>query len=464
MKGCCNPKIKSPVIVENSGENRCDYRAKSPVHGEFKMNVDNKVLKVKKSNDSKGQARITCPPTLANNIDTIKISFWVNWLSDTFLAEIDGIKESIQNTTLLDEQPYHCPGDFNWNVQRTGIKLFNFRLLAGDLRLFLNNRKSDSTIPNVMLEIGSESCWAPGYQQIYENFIVWLKLLDGIVEKEIISEVHLAADLIGLPISSLNIQEKDYWITKAPHFTRYEKHRELTGIAIGKNSLMLRVYDKVREIQRSGTKQDTYSEFWGVENYNEKPVTRVEFQIRRKILKDLKKSEESVSGIDTVEDLNASLNAIWSYCACKWTRHCKEKVDFKMNHQGRAINSKFWDLVSKIEWSGDQTCSRQKPRPKKDYVALRKQFAGIGLSLAAFHNAHPTDLDHIMDITRQIIEEDLTKFYLDNESEFIRRFEKKQREIYESVSALHKLKPVHPESGFMPTPFGTFEPPEALYV
>ncbi len=428
------------------------------------MNLDNNGLKVKKSNDSKGQARITCPHTLANNIDTLKVSFWVDWLDHSFLSEINDIKESIQQSTLLDERPYSCPGGFNWNVQRTGIKLFNYRLLSGDLRLFLNNRDSESNIPNVMLEIGSESCWAPGYQQIFDNFTIWLKLLGGVVEKESISEVHLALDIIGVHISSLNIHDKDCWITRAPHFTSYEEHRELTGIAIGKNHIMMRVYDKVREIRRSGNKQNTFAEVWNVGNYDEKQVTRVEFQLRRRILKNLKENENAQSGVTTIDDLNSSLNAIWQYCTNNWARHCSEKVDYEMNHQGRAHNSGFWNLVSSIKWSGNQKCSRQKPRPKKDYLAMRKQFAGIGLSLAAFHNAHPTDLDHIVDIARHIIEEDLTKFYLDNEPEFVRRFEKKQREIYESVSALHNLKPVHPESGYLLTPFGTIESPEAFYV
>ncbi len=344
------------------------------------------------------------------------------------------------------------------------MKLFNCALLAGDLRLFLSNRDSDSNIPNVKLEIGSESCWAPGYNQIYQDFLAWISLLDGIVVKEIVSEVHLALDVIGTPIGNLGISEKDFWITKAPHFTRYEKHRQLTGISIGKNALLLRIYDKVKEIAKSGSKQSTFSEFWGVEKYDDKPVTRIEFQIRRNILKDFKESEEFEFGVDTVENLNCSLNAIWRYCTGKWARHSSEKVDFELNHQGRAPNSEFWDLVSSVKWSGEQNSSRQRPRPKKDYIALRKQYAGLAMSLAAFHNAHPTDLDHIVHITKHIVEEDLVSFYLANETEFIRRFEKKQREIYEGVSALHKLKPDHPEYGIYPAPFGTIGPAEKLYA
>lgn len=165
--------------------------------------------------------------------------------------------------------------------------------------MFLNRRDSEDNIPNVILEIGSESCWAPGFHKIYRDFVGWLRLLSGTVQKEIVSEVHLAVDIIGYAIGDLNVQDKDFWIAKAPHFTKYEKHRQLTGIAIGKNQLMLRVYDKVKEIRNSGTKQDTFSEFWNVENYDDKPVARVEFQIRRKVLKDLKQSQDEETGVDT---------------------------------------------------------------------------------------------------------------------------------------------------------------------
>ena len=102
------------------------------------MNVDKKAQKVKQTAEVGGKARITFPPVLAKNLDKLKICLWVDWKNSIFLDEVDEIKQSLQNTTDLLEQPYQNPGGFLWNVQRTGTRIFNYRLSSGDLFLLIN--------------------------------------------------------------------------------------------------------------------------------------------------------------------------------------------------------------------------------------------------------------------------------------------------------------------------------------
>lgn len=424
------------------------------------MNVDNKSVKVKHTPSSRGQARITCPPTLARNVDKLKVSFWVEWKDESFIEEIDTIKESIQATSNLQEKPYHCPGGFEWNVQRTGTRIFNYRLTAGDLVFLINKRSSEDKIPNLSLEIGSESCWIPGFKDIFYRFTRWIEVLGGVIKKNQVSEVHLAADLIGTHIESLKINDKDLWITRSQLFTTHDTFRQLATVSIGKGDIMLRIYDKVLELKRSAPKQATFAEAWGVPFYAAQPVTRVEFQLRRPILKDIKESGKADTGIDTFDDLCDSFQSIWNHCTQLWTRHCSEKVDYENNHQSRAINSIFWDYISDIHWDGNSIKAKQIPRPKKDYAALRKQFIGLGMSLAAFHKVESGDLDHIIDIGKSIYEEDITAFYRDDEIEFIRRLDKKKREVFETVSTLHNLKPEHPNSRYYLTPYPPHDPLE----
>ncbi|WP_163340043.1 hypothetical protein [Desulfopila sp. IMCC35008] len=418
------------------------------------MNVDNNSVKVKNQQSTKGQARILCPYTLANNLDTLKVSFWVSWQDDTFLDEIASIKESLQKTDNDHEYPYHCPGGFDWNVQRIGIKLYSYRLLSGDLRLFINNRSAEGDVPNVRLEIGSESCWAPGYNIIYDRFIKWLHLLGGKVEKEIISEVHLALDIVGLYIGDINVHDEDFWIKRARKFDVYKENRNLTGITFGRDSCSLTIYDKVFEISRSGNKQETFTEFWEVSHFSQKPVTRIEFKLHRKLLKTLKQEDELASSVDTLNDLNSSLNSIWHFCTTDRARHCSKPVKYSNNHHTRSKNSEFWNIVNSVRWVGDKHITQQKPRPKKDLSALRKQYAGIAMSIAAFYGVNSEDLDHIVDISKYVIEEDLINLYRYDEPGFIKKVDKKKREVFESVSALHTLKPDHPEYGVYPTPYG----------
>lgn len=417
------------------------------------MNVDNNTIKVKNAQAGGGKASITFPPTVANNVDTLKVSFWVKWRDNSFLDELELIKQSIQNTSNLQEKPYRCPGGFHWNVQRTGTRIYTYRLTSGDLTFLINNRSSEDKIPTVGFEIGSESCWSPGYDAIYQRFTQWLSAVGGTIQRNQISEVHLAADFIGVAIGSLLIDDKSKWITRSTKFAFYGSHRKLETFSLGKGDLMLRIYDKIQELKYAPQKLCTFMDAWQLQKLSNTDVTRVEFQIRRNILKDIRTSPTAQTGIDTYENLTDSFNSIWTHCTQTWSRHCSTPVDSFNKHQSRATNSQFWNDVTNINWEGGEIRTKQKPRPKKDYVALRKQYLGIGMTLAAFHEVNTEDIDHIIDIGKSIFEEDITSFYLSDETEFSRRLDKKKLEIYESVSNLQSLKPEHPNNSNYPSPY-----------
>lgn len=399
------------------------------------MTVDNKSIKVKTVPSSRGQARITCPPQLANGLDTLKVSFWVEWNDNSFFEELETLKRQVQFFPHLTSLPYHCPGGFDWNVHRTGTALFTYRLSSGDLALLVNTRSHEGNVPNVRFEIGSQSCWMPGYNEIFDRFTRWISALGGSIIKEIISEVHLTADLIGLPIAETNIQNQNLWVSQAKYFSTYNQGRLLSGISIGRGDTSLRIYDKVMELRHSHHKQETFSEIWKTKTYDEKPVTRVEFQLRRPILKDFKESKSSETGIDTYQDLISSLPVLWEYCTQIWSKHCTNPVDHENNHQSRAKISEFWKTVSNVSWNGISNFTKEKSRPNKDIIALRKQYRGIGMTIASFSKVHVADLDHIIGIAKDTIEDELISFYRDNETEFIKRMEKKKREIYDAVSS-----------------------------
>ena len=391
-----------------------------------------------------GQARITCPYQLANGLDTLKVSLWVEWEDNLFLDELEQAKKEIQTTKNDTQNPYHCPGDFDWNVKRVGTSKFNYILESGDLTLLLNRRLPEDNIPNIRFEIGSQSCWMPGYKLIYERFIRWINVLGGKVVKEIVSEVHLATDIIGLNINTLPIKDQNYWISQVVNFNVFNKSRKLSGITLGKGKTMLRVYDKVLELTYSAHKQETFSQVWGVQQYNEMPVTRVEFQVRREVLKDMREESNEQKGIDTVLDLNNALQSIWNYCTQKWARHCSTKIDHEQNHQSRAMNSEFWDIVTDVKWEGSDKFTKQKPRPNKNLKALCSQLRGIAMTITAFHQVKDDDIDHIVRVGKAILENELTDFYLNYESEFVKQMGKKKREIYESITP-PSLKKESPE-------------------
>ena len=211
-----------------------------------------------------------------------------------------------------------------------------------------NRRKAHGKIPNCRFEIGSLSCWSPGFYSIYDRVKTFLKCYGAKIVKERVSEVHLAADFIGVDIVQVDIGNQDKrdqcapWFN--PHgeipvyqepiaqeneslgFNAHFKHRKFTGMDMGSGDLMLRIYDKVVELKRplSAHKQEIFAEIWGVDKFDDQHVTRVEYQLRRPKLREFTDNEKKRK-IDTVDDLVNSLQSLWHYLTVDWTRTPKAR-------------------------------------------------------------------------------------------------------------------------------------------
>jgi hypothetical protein len=358
-------------------------------------------------------------------LDFLKVSLWLNWHSSDFFQELESLKEFVQ-TTENSTIPYHIPGGFDWNLHRTGTSRYNYRLTSGDITLLFNTRKSDGVVPTARLEIGSLSCWSPGFFPIYERIIRWLQVLDASVVRESVSEVHLAADFIGTDINSLNIENEDRWVSRVHKFNIHKDRRKLSGITMGKGDIMLRIYDKVLELKTSTHKQDVFADVWGVDTFDQLPVTRVEYQLRREVLKQFENKVESV------KSLLFSLQALWKYCTVSWSRFCEGAIN-RNHNQSKAINSKFWESVSSLNWSGVHEIERKKRRQNKSLDQIRANLRGLAMSAGAFENAHPEDLDHIIGVAQKFIQDDLTKLYKDDLYTFAERMKRKRNEIYVNI-------------------------------
>lgn len=369
-----------------------------------------------------GKTRITCPLTVVNGLDFLKISFWLEWDSGDFFGELERLKEYIQSGED-NSAPFHVPGGFDWNLHRTGTSRYNFRLTSGDLTLLLNRRRSDGVVPTARLEIGSLSCWSPGFLLIYERITRWLQVLGATIVRESVSEVHLAADFVGVDINSLKIEDEDRWVSRVHKFNIHKDRRRLSGITLGKGDIMLRIYDKVLELVTAPHKQIVFAEIWQSEAYAVQPVTRVEFQIRRSVLK------EFDGKIETVKNLLFSLNALWHYCTHSWCRFCDKPVD-RNHNQSKAKNSEFWNTVSVLDWTGVHLIERKKRRQNKSLDHIKANLRGMAMTASAFSDPHPEDLDHIIGVAQNIIREELTRLYKDDLATFTERMKRKRNEIY----------------------------------
>ena len=180
------------------------------------------------TSESGSQARITCEPRVANCLDTLKISFWVDWSGSPLLDHLELAKLKAQDGEQ-DSFPINLAGH-EWNCMRTGTRLFSFHMKRGDVQILFNRRSFDGVIPNARLEIGSQSCWTPGFSSVYDNFIKMIVLLGGGIVKERVSEFHMASDCIEISSQDLPVARQEQWITRAHSVSHRGK---FTGISVG---------------------------------------------------------------------------------------------------------------------------------------------------------------------------------------------------------------------------------------
>jgi len=361
------------------------------------------------------------------------------------------MKKQVQDTEL-ECIPVFKEHGFDWNLYRTGTRYYTYRIKSGDVTLLFNRRTHDQKIPNCRLEIGSLSCWAPGFYSIYNKVKAFLALHGGEIMKEIVSEVHLAADFIGTDIKTTDLDNRSHWIALArkdsvydglklcksnvpsqepePDEVAFDSHytnRKFSGLNIGSGDMMLRIYDKVTELKRkrATNKQEVFAEIWEVNAYDEHPVTRIEYQIRRPRLREF--SDTEGNQINTVFDLVNALKSLWAYLTTEWTRHTDTPVN-RNHNQSKARVSEFWKMVQAVVWTGVFGFVRNHPVKHKDTEMLRKQARGILMSVCASFEIEPNDIDKIVYLCQEMIEEDLHRFFKD-EKKFVDKMTTKRNEF-----------------------------------
>ena len=190
---------------------------------QLKKNITGKTKISKKEGKSergsaRGRARVSRPPQVVSGIDTIEISLWLSCEDREIFSKLLSIKKSCQDFDLpLMPIDFGEKKSFHWNLLRTGTKQYSYVLRSGDVTLQLSSRDHDSNFPNCRIEIGSVSCQEHSIR-IYDRLIQWLNLYGFKFEKEIISRVDLAVDVIGKNIEEFGLSVRDKWICRARKF------------------------------------------------------------------------------------------------------------------------------------------------------------------------------------------------------------------------------------------------------
>ncbi len=362
---------------------------------------------------SQPQDGLTRGVQLSTGFDRLKFGLYVQFDTERFFDILTDAKTEAQE--LRSQIPLRLGPDqnYDYNVHPNGRKGgYNFHIARADVDIFISTRKDYLLTPNVWVDIGSASCWSPGYTEVIHYITKLLKLWDGKIIKNSVSEVHLCADCIGLDIEQLPLQYWNHWVTRANRLHAFSDRNRFsgititqtegtlnldpdhplpeeveTGIRIGEGDIMLRIYDKVLEIKRNGSKQSLFASVWGKASYNDTPVTRVEFQLRKNVLKQFQ--------IKTLEDLTMKRDGLWKYCTHDWARLSQHPIDRKNRHQDRARIHDFWHFIQSVTWGQHHPVRRRKLLPQKDKYQLADMMIGCALNMAAIDGCKHDNIEKI---------------------------------------------------------------------
>lgn len=204
------------------------------------------------------------------------------------------------------------------------------------------------------------------------------------------SRVDIYADFQGWLPRSEDYQRfvvrsrKNTWHTAVHH-----DGRSFTGFTFGRDAMMARLYDKSLEVTRSG--KDWMRVVWGTPQNLSAPVWRLEFQLRRQLLKEC--------AIDSPDHVIERRQHLWAY-STQWLSLRKPRVGTRRVRW--PVDNVWLQLAESWEETPVNPLVRQRIKKQNELVLVRG-LAGYASSLAA--SSGVTDLNVTMAMSRHRIAE-----------------------------------------------------------
>jgi len=311
--------------------------------------------------------------SLLSGIDTLVLSFDTYWTSRTFFELLNGKLEEAK--ALKEEVPFSIvEADGNaiqFMLKPHGAGGYAWLLLGNDYCLKIMDAVKPESRPNLIVEFRSEFLWSVGPLEAVTRIIDALECIGAGLPIHKPSRVDLCKDLL-VTGNGWTIDLLKYAVTKATIDATHRKHQQMSGITFGQKAMVARLYDKTREIKEKSGKTWFY-DLWDLEKLPENTlVLRVEFQLRREMLRDLL--------LNDISTLFQALPNIWAYCTQDWLKF----QDNPGEHHTKRNTLAWWKVVQ------DSFCGLQEGEPlirakaiETDKKRLSQQATGIGTSLIA---------------------------------------------------------------------------------
>ncbi len=320
---------------------------------------------------------------LASNIDTLVLSFDILWENNSFFfATLTEAKSMAQSNKKEFPIPFRIDDkhdDYLFNIKEFGSKGYEWILTNQEYSLVIGKWFKPQAMPSVILTIRSETLWRKGPYAAIQFIINFLTTAGGKIQKTRVSRLDLCVDTL-FPLSLWSTDILNYAVTRAASdsdhnelFQTHRNHKKLSTIDIGKGKIKVRLYDKPLEIQQRSNKT-WFFDIWNLKDVpKDYKVIRVEFQLRREVLKEL--------GIDSIEDLFRLIHNAWSYCTINWLKF--QDNPGKQSHQRKTfpwwekIQNGFNNIPAGAPLIRCKAANADKDRLSQQILGLMSSFAAI---------------------------------------------------------------------------------------
>lgn len=358
---------------------------------------------------------------LWSGVDTVKVNFGVAW-PDSFAELLETLDKNKQLAMEAMEPVVFAlaankPFDQVVALHK-GSPNARYGIQVEGLTVFFSARQMPySDTPNLYVEAGPEFVAENGMSALHEFVRRLIAQLGGEYLWNKVSEVHLTVDMeVDQLHTDKDYRQNDKFLfvtrarTKVPRYGYGEAHDEiddgyasaamvykgdrLETMQVGKNQMMLRIYDKQAELKRRPRKAWERL-LWS--DPNALHVLRVEFQLRRESLKLL--------GFDTIEDVLKRSGDIWAYLTRQWFR----LYTYIADPRPMSVLHPFW-MVIQDSWDGAESRPVQRRKVFRELRVQRaQQVVGHATGLAALtprSEYRPVvDLDGLMELMRSLLQE-----------------------------------------------------------
>lgn len=234
---------------------------------------------------------------LLHGFDTIQCAYY---MEPSIEASLDfqilaSLKESIRHSKT--KSPRHISlGNAEFLLHPSGSSSGYPFIISNQ---FFKIELGEFNIPNFFVTFPSQSLWQDSPYSLHKKFISWASSV-GYQQhtSESLSRVDYCFDY---KLEELDFNE-DNFVSRAAKDSKHRENGKPQTFTFGKGDIVLRVYDKIAEIEQQSDKAWFFI-LWG----EDKDIWRIEWQIRKDKLKEF--------GIITFKDLQERIGNLLQYLA-----------------------------------------------------------------------------------------------------------------------------------------------------